>query len=238
MKVHDPERLLDSAEAGDLERLLLESGDIVDPLPAEREAVWQALSRRLPAGGAGVAARLGWIGAWKGALLVLLTLGAVGASAWWLRSPASPPPAIVAPIAIARPEATASTLTPAPVLAPAPAIAPAPAPAPVPAPRRAHAVAPPRSAPSSAPDPLVAESELVLQARRALRAGRTSDALDRLDEARSRFPNGALAQERDALAVEALARAGRGDEAAERAAAFLRAYEGSPYAASVERFAR
>ncbi len=84
---------------------------------------------------------------------------------------------------------------------------------------------------------LGAESGVVLEARRALREGRPEDALRLLDAARTEFAAGALTQEREALAIEALSRSGRREVAQTRAAAFLRAYPGSPHAASVKSFA-
>jgi hypothetical protein len=50
------------------------------------------------------------------------------------------------------------------------------------------------------------------------------------------FADGALAQEREALTIEALAHAGRREAASARAVAFLRAYPGSPHAATVRTF--
>jgi hypothetical protein len=84
---------------------------------------------------------------------------------------------------------------------------------------------------------LAAEGGVVLEARRYLREGRPEDALRLLDAARTEFAAGALAQEREALAIEALSRSGRRDAAQTRAAGFLRAYPGSPHAASVKSFA-
>jgi len=64
------------------------------------------------------------------------------------------------------------------------------------------------------------------------------DALAQLDRATERFPSGALAQEREALAIEAAACAGREDEAARRASTFLRDYPSSPHADAVRRLGR
>jgi hypothetical protein len=72
-------------------------------------------------------------------------------------------------------------------------------------------------------------------ARGLLRAGRTQDALAALEELRRDLPNGELAQERDALGIEALRLLGRGAEARERAAAFLQRYPASPHAATARR---
>lgn len=49
-----------------------------------------------------------------------------------------------------------------------------------------------------------------------------------------RFPNGMLAQEREVLAIEALARLGRRDDARARATAFSASYPGSPYQSRVD----
>jgi hypothetical protein len=77
----------------------------------------------------------------------------------------------------------------------------------------------------------------VLRARNVLRAHDCPGALAALDEARTRFPTGTLAQEREALTVEALACSGRGAEAGRRAVEFLRTFPASPYEEAVRRFA-
>ena len=94
----------------------------------------------------------------------------------------------------------------------------------------------PQSAP---PESAVrAEGALLLRARAALRDGQCAGALGTLEEATARFPRGALPQERAALSVEALACSGLEDEAARRAAAFLRDFPASPYADGIRRFIR
>jgi hypothetical protein len=80
----------------------------------------------------------------------------------------------------------------------------------------------------------VTEGELVLGARKALRSGRAGEALELVARTRREFPSGALAQERDAIEVEALARSGASEEARDRARAFLTRYPASPYAKNVE----
>lgn len=62
---------------------------------------------------------------------------------------------------------------------------------------------------------------------------RALEALSALDAIAREFPNGALAQEREALAIEALRVGGRSAEARLRATAFLARYPASPHAASV-----
>jgi outer membrane protein assembly factor BamD (BamD/ComL family) len=78
------------------------------------------------------------------------------------------------------------------------------------------------------------ESVAVVEIRGALRGGDPLGALRLLDQARSRFPDGALTQEREALAIEALAKSGQRAAASQRAAAFLRAFPRSPHAADVK----
>ncbi len=80
------------------------------------------------------------------------------------------------------------------------------------------------------------ESQNLLEARAALRGGNPSAALDLLSRARTRFPRGALAQEREALTIEALYRSGQKQLASQRADAFLRQFPRSPHAADVRRY--
>lgn len=77
------------------------------------------------------------------------------------------------------------------------------------------------------------ESRLIGDARLALRANDASTALSLLERAERRFPRGILTQERSALFVEALARAGRRDDAVARARSFLNAFPTSPHASRV-----
>ena len=64
---------------------------------------------------------------------------------------------------------------------------------------------------------------------RAIRAR----ALALLDAARTRFADGGLVQEREALTIEALVRSGQRALATKRAEAFLRDYPKSPHGADV-----
>ena len=92
-----------------------------------------------------------------------------------------------------------------------------------------------------APDretPALEESRRLTEARDALRRGDASDALSRLSDLQRAVPGGILGQEREALAIEALAKNGRSAEAQARARAFLQAYPQSPHAPRVEAFAR
>jgi hypothetical protein len=85
---------------------------------------------------------------------------------------------------------------------------------------------------------LLEESRRLTDARDALRRGDASGALAQLADLQRAVPGGILGQEREALAIEALAKSGRSSEAQSRARAFLQAYPQSPHAARVEAFAR
>jgi hypothetical protein len=90
-----------------------------------------------------------------------------------------------------------------------------------------------RHAAPDATSTLAAETALLRDADRALRAGDTATALARLDEHASRFPNGALAPERSAERLIVLCQLGVADSrAVDR---FLAARSGSPLAARVRR---
>ncbi len=104
--------------------------------------------------------------------------------------------------------------------------------------------APPRVAPATAakspradaPDPesgLAAELVVLDRARRALAAGDAAGALAAAEEHARRFPAGDLAPERESLAVAALCRLGRRDEARKRARRFLTRHPTSPLAPAV-----
>jgi len=77
------------------------------------------------------------------------------------------------------------------------------------------------------------EAALVSSAQRALAQGRPTRALDLLDEHQRRHPHGAMAEDRDALRVVALCRAGRPEEAERRRAQFFRRWPKSLHAARV-----
>lgn len=93
------------------------------------------------------------------------------------------------------------------------------------------------SARVSAPRPVVeggagdslAEEVRLLQAARESLAGDPAGSLRLAEQHRSRFPRGALTQEREALAIEALLRQGRTPEAQGRADRFRRQYPRSSH---------
>ena len=73
------------------------------------------------------------------------------------------------------------------------------------------------------------EAALLERARRAL-ASSPARSLALTEEHRQRYPNGALGQEGEVIAIEALRRLGRDREASRRADDFARAYPGSAHA--------
>ena len=81
------------------------------------------------------------------------------------------------------------------------------------------------------------ESQALIAARQALRASDSAGALRLLEQAQQRFKHGAMAEEREALIIEALAKSGNRARAAARARAFLNHYPRSPHAADVQRYA-
>jgi hypothetical protein len=123
-----------------------------------------------------------------------------------------------------------------------PAAAP---PAAAPASRRRHPVRPvPATAvadepavpegPSDVASRLREEAALVQRAERLL-DGDPAGALRLTDERRRRFPAGALDQEAEVVAIDALLRLGRRADAAARARAFQAAHAGSLHARRIQR---
>jgi len=148
------------------------------------------------------------------------------------------------------PSSQPAAVQPSPVEAPAPTASAAPplaAPSSTDAAGAAPATSPgsPAGADPAAPVPgsaddrerlLREEREMVNQARTALRGGDTGGAMRLLEQARQKFPGGALGQEREALAIETLAKSGAREAASTRAAAFIKAHPTSPHAARLQVF--
>ena len=125
--------------------------------------------------------------------------------------------------------------------APAPALSSAPVATEAPrAPLRGNGGAPPAEVTAEEPPQEVYgarwESAQVARARVQLRAGQPSQALQTLSEIQARVPGGVLGQEREALAIEALAASGQRSEASRRAAAFLDRFPNSPHASRIQTF--
>jgi len=98
------------------------------------------------------------------------------------------------------------------------------------------AAAPAPGSPEERASRLREESDMLNQARAALRGGDTAGTMRLLEQARQKFPGGVLGQEREALAIEALAKSGARAEASSRAAAFIQAHPNSPHAARLQVF--
>jgi hypothetical protein len=81
--------------------------------------------------------------------------------------------------------------------------------------------------------PTATELELVQRAQAAL-ASDPNRALTLTNEHARTYPKGELVEEREVIAVEALARLGRSEEASRRAHAFVRRFPQTPYAARLE----
>jgi hypothetical protein len=198
------------------------------------------------------------VGAAGGGMLKSALIGAGSALAliagYTAVTPTAPPetpapaPTVAAIAETSRPAPLRGGPLSPPPLAPAPSASPSAAASVEPRvpDQRAGSSAAPMAAPAPSAEPAVEvsaaekesrlreESRLLGEARDALRRGDAPGALARLDELRSKFPAGMLAQEREALAIEALARSGQGGEAKSRAEAFKKAYPASPHAAHVE----
>jgi hypothetical protein len=179
-----------------------------------------ATSLTAPAASAGLA--LGRWAAWA-------AVGISSAAAVWyfsaepakLPAPIAPPPAVLSPPAPPAREPVVEP--PAPVVAESPVAEPPVAEPPV-AQRAPRSAARARAGGS--------EAELLRRAQSALGAS-PARALALTAEHQRRFGAGALAEEREALAIEALRRLGRTPEAQRRAAAFTRRYPHSVHASRV-----
>jgi hypothetical protein len=154
--------------------------------------------------------------------VAFLTGGVVGAALYaGLSKP--PPPRVVY---VDRPVALPASPPPAPS-AEASAIAPT-------VPTAATTIASHPSQSKSHASQLSAERVILDEARAAISQGDAQRGLDRLERHRRLFPNALLAEERDALQVQALVKAGRYDEARARADLFRRRAPGSLFLPMVD----
>jgi hypothetical protein len=90
------------------------------------------------------------------------------------------------------------------------------------------------SRPTEPSSTLLAETELLTQAQRELRRGRPERTLTLIEQHATRFPQGALAQEREAARVIALCTLGRLSESRRAQQAFLQTWPGSPLTERVQ----
>lgn len=177
--------------------------------------------------------------------IVVAALG--GAGVWLLlRHPAAPPSVVAAndapPVAI--PSTNGPPPNPLSTEQAPPENQRAERKAPLPLPARANVVpsvsaAPPPSLPPPAlapADRLRIEADAVRKTRQLLRDGDSRAALAELDRVAKLVPNGPLEEEREVLAIEALAKSGNADLAHHRADAFLFEHPQSVHAARVRAF--
>ena len=230
----DPERLLNSSGGQhQLERAVLDSLRVVSVPAQAKGVVWGALSATVAEGGALAGATAGTASVWRGALKFLVSpkalvavpvvVAALGAGALHQHSPA-----LVAPVASGASEPTAAMAQPGPV-----------GPAQANEARAADTAQPDaseRSAPVVVRDRLRHESALLTRARAELRSGNPRATQATLARMQREFPAGALHQERDVLAIEALSAEGNADAAARGARAFITAHPESPHASTLQRF--
>jgi hypothetical protein len=252
----DPKRWLDSDEISPLERELLSREQDAAPDPRLRSAVWTAVVGGLPpsggdggidaspggadagaagaAVGAGAVAKLSSVGILKpfvigllsgGVAMTAVELGSSGAPPSPPRAPALAPATADRPTAPAAPSPHAASSERAPTAPESPRTAPA---------------APGPSGSSSAPSlesTLRVERDALTRARSALQSGQPGEALSILEAAERTIERPMLGQEREVVAIRALAASGRAEAARSRARQFVANFPDSPHTAAVRRLA-
>lgn len=237
MKDREPVRLFEAEDAPAPLQGWLRQAQQDRPSPEEAARLVDSVeAQRAASDGSSPTARRPWLtraGRVPGRLVVAVVLAGVGTVGYFVvqrRMPEAPPliaPPAVAPIAVPAPVPVA----PAPVIQDQAANLPAPK---IPEAGRtrskvresAHRSSQPERAPSEggAGDEFAllrdARQAIVTQPERALRLAELHA---------QRFPAGMLTQEREAIAIEALAKLGRDAQAQSRARIFLKAHPGSPY---------
>jgi hypothetical protein len=208
----------------------------IGPLPggggSDPDTKPDAAPRSPPAAAPPVAPAAGLAG-WKiGSIVALAAIGGAGvgaiAHARWAepkivvveRAVEVPAPVVVAPPIVAAPDAPPPLAAAAPVRA-APAI-------------RASAATTTPAAPAPRDPGLARERTLLDMARTALSRGDSTAALSAADTHAREFPSSQLAEEREVLAIQALAAANRSPEARRRAAVFRMTYPKSALLPIVE----
>lgn len=201
------------------------------PAPEVRARVLARIAASAPAlpphgpGGHGPSAHAGWTSSvlGKGVLVTAaLLVGGAGGAGLYAELRPTPPARVI--------------YVPQPIVVPGPPLPPAAAshtPVP-PAPSAVASVSHPAASFSSRTAQLDAERLLLDEARAALVQGEPERALDRLERHRRTFAAPVLGEERDAMEVEALAKAGRGAEARAKADAFRRRWPDSLFLPAVE----
>ena len=174
-----------------------------------------------------------WLAAGRWAPWLVAGAGSLGALWYWQSENRVAPAAqlAVAVPAVVQPAGPALSSAPAPLPPPSTVNTPEPvALSPASEAARVSAPAPPRS--HAAKARRTKEAELLQRAQRAL-VDHPSQALALTAEHRRRFAEGALAEEREVIAIEALRRLGREQLARERAALFEARYPNSVHRSRV-----
>ena len=247
----EPRRLLTDTETSPLGRSLLAAGRARREPEGARERVWSAVAVGL-AGSAGTGTGTGTGGASaaarvKGVSLSLAQLKLILAGAVLVTVAGA---AVVATSRDVPATAVHVAAPPAPSPAPVPGEPSVPAPAPA---AEARMTGVPRTeafriatlkpiegerAPRVPTSTLREEVALLQHARAALARGDTVTARAKLDDARTRFPNSQLGEERDALEVRVASASGDRARAASLSRAFVEHYPDSPLRAGVESIGR
>lgn len=225
--------LLSGDEAGDLGdlRAVLEAADLHEPSTGDLDKLHARLAAALPPGTlpptpappappAPPAAPVAGGVASKAILAVAISSTVLGlAIASWPSSPSTT--TTTAPV-------TEQSATP-----PASASAPVASSSPVAEPTLSASAEPPASHTARPPAP--PEATLLARAHEELLHGSPSKALETTAEHARAYPHGALAQEREVIAIESLLALGRHDEAKRRAKAFHTSYPSSSHGERIDR---
>jgi hypothetical protein len=227
MSEQDPTRLKDDASGGsETLRALFAAGAADLPSPDELARVAAKLGPVLTPPAAGGATAGGGTMLKVGVAALAIGAGALLVSTFGARKPSAPVNGTaVNGVRVVPPSAGSPSQPSAPVeVSPTPGSAEA-----APAPASVEASSSPAPAARNAA-PAAAESEAsFLERARATLATNPTRALALANLHRSRYPSGVLAQEREVIAIEALKRLGRADEAARRSGDFKSRYPGSAY---------
>lgn len=232
----DPQRMIDELREGELKDLLA-AGKSETPDARQMAALAAKIGIVGGLGGAGAAGAGGGagakagaaVGAAKGALAIkvvsaVAVAAAIGAGTVAVTKTAEPPRS--APVGIVASAPPAFTAPSEPSVRLAPRVDPL-------ASASAEPSAKPVPARSAAPASPADEVKLLERAQDALRT-RPDEALALCNDHARAYPNGMLAQEREVIAVEALVKTGRVDEARARAAKFKARWPGSSHARRIE----
>lgn len=223
--------LLSGDDLGDL-RAVLEAADLHEPSTGDLDKLHARLAAALPPGTlpptpappappAPTAAPVAGGVTSKAILAVAISSAVLGlAIASWPSSPSS--------------TTTTAPVTEQPATPPASVSAPVASSSSVAEPMLSASAEPPSSR-SAARPPAPPEATLLARAHEELLHGSPSKALETTAEHARAYPHGALAQEREVIAIESLLALGRHDEAKRRAKAFHTSYPTSSHGERIDR---